>query len=176
MPIDKGKVLVRDEPIASIIQEALEGFASGRFQSQAEVRRFIEGHPGYPTSKRGMVRNTLVPELLTNPVYAGYVERPQWSISLRQGQHEGLISLATFQRIQERLNSKARIPIRPDISADFPLRGAVACGCCERPMTSCWSKSKTGVKHAYYLCVTKGCEPGQNPFGATSWKVILKVF
>lgn len=34
----QGKLLVRDEPAASIVQEALEGFASGRFQTQAEVR------------------------------------------------------------------------------------------------------------------------------------------
>ena len=38
----QGKVLVRDEPIASIVQEALEGFASGRFGSQVEVKRFLE--------------------------------------------------------------------------------------------------------------------------------------
>ncbi|MEE4538259.1 MAG: recombinase family protein [Erythrobacter sp.] len=29
-----GKILVRDEPIASILQEALEGYACGRFQTQ----------------------------------------------------------------------------------------------------------------------------------------------
>lgn len=34
-----GKILVRDEPSASRIKEALEGFASGRFQTQAEVIR-----------------------------------------------------------------------------------------------------------------------------------------
>ena len=39
-----GKVLVRNEPIASIVQEALEGFASGRFQTQGEVKRFLESH------------------------------------------------------------------------------------------------------------------------------------
>ena len=42
------KVLVRDEPFASIIQEALEGFASGRFETQAEVKRFLESQPAFP--------------------------------------------------------------------------------------------------------------------------------
>jgi len=37
-----GKLLVRDEPMASIIQEALECYASGRFVSQAEVARFCK--------------------------------------------------------------------------------------------------------------------------------------
>lgn len=34
-----GKLLVRDEPFASIIQEALEGFAFRRFSSQSEIKR-----------------------------------------------------------------------------------------------------------------------------------------
>lgn len=154
----QGKMLVRNEPMASVVQEALEGFASGHFQTQAEVRRFIEGHPDYPKSKTGRVPNSLVPDLLTNPIYAGYVERPDWGISLRKGQHDGLIDLATFERIQARLKGGSRLPARPDVSSDFPLRGAVTCACCSRPMTSCWSTSKTGTKHAYYYCVTKGCE------------------
>ena len=43
-----GKLLVRDEPLASIVAEALEGFASGRFRSQAEVKRFLESQPDFP--------------------------------------------------------------------------------------------------------------------------------
>jgi DNA invertase Pin-like site-specific DNA recombinase len=34
----RGKMLVRDEPYASTIQEALEGYAAGRFQTATEVR------------------------------------------------------------------------------------------------------------------------------------------
>ena len=41
----EGSVLVRDEPIASILVEALEGYASGRFDTQAEVKRFLEAQP-----------------------------------------------------------------------------------------------------------------------------------
>ena len=36
-----GKMLVRDEPLASIITEVLEGYARGRFETQAEVKRFL---------------------------------------------------------------------------------------------------------------------------------------
>ncbi|GAB6044120.1 hypothetical protein [Endothiovibrio diazotrophicus] len=45
---DRGKVLVRDEPIASILQEGLEGYASGRFQLQSEVKTFFESFPEFP--------------------------------------------------------------------------------------------------------------------------------
>ncbi|MEM8596841.1 MAG: zinc ribbon domain-containing protein, partial [Pseudomonadota bacterium] len=43
------------------------------------------------------------------------------------------------------------------IDADFPLRGFVACDDCGGPLTSCWSTSKTGKKHPYYMCFRKGC-------------------
>ncbi|MEM9060719.1 MAG: hypothetical protein AAGD13_09690 [Pseudomonadota bacterium] len=31
------------------------------------------------------------------------------------------------------------------------------CDDCSKPLTACCSKSKTGKKHPYYLCPTKGC-------------------
>jgi len=48
---------VRDEPNASIVQEALEGYASGRFESQAEIKRFLESQPLFPKDlPNGQVR------------------------------------------------------------------------------------------------------------------------
>lgn len=79
-------------------------------------------------------------------------------MSLRKGHHEGLISLETYTRIQERIKEGARVAARPDLNADFPLRGFVLCGSCERPLTACWSKSKTGKRHPYYYCFNRACE------------------
>ena len=60
-----GKILVRDEPIASIIKEALEGFATGRFATQSEVKRFLEAQPAYPKDFRnGEIRYQRIKELL----------------------------------------------------------------------------------------------------------------
>jgi site-specific DNA recombinase len=152
-----GKVLVRDEPIASIIQEGLEGYASGRFQTQAEVKRFFESRPEFPRTATGEVRNQLVNDILTHPLYAGMVERPEWGVSLRKGKHDGLIDFATFEKIQMRLKGRSYAPARPDINADFPLRGSVQCDDCERPLTANWSRSKTGERHAYYMCFNREC-------------------
>jgi site-specific DNA recombinase len=154
----EGRVLVRDEPVASVIQEGLEGYASGRFRLQAEVKRFFEQHPAFPRDSKGEVRNQLVNDILTKPLYAGYVAAPDWGVSLRKGRHEGLISIETFERIQSRLKQGAYAPARADLNADFPLRGAVACAHCGRPLTACWATSKTGAKHPYYLCFAKGCD------------------
>lgn len=56
------------------------------------------------------------------------------------------------------MQDSARAPARKDINEDFPLRGFVACGDCEKPLTANWSTGKTGKKHPYYLCFNKVCE------------------
>lgn len=152
-----GKLLVRDDPVASIIQEALEGYACGRFRSQGEVQRFFESKPDFPKSNdSGLVRITKVKEILERPTYAGYVEAPNWGVSLRKGHHEPLISFETHERILARRKSSALAPARKDIHEDFPLRGFVLCDDCGEPMTSCWSKGRS--KHyPYYLCDTADC-------------------
>ena len=152
-----GKLLVRDEPVASIVAEALEGFAAGRFRSQSEVKRFFESRPEFPKSNRsGEVRITKVTEILQRPTYAGYINAPNWGVGLRKGHHEPLISFATHERIQALLEAGANAPARKDINEDFPLRGFVLCDDCGQAMTSCWSKGRN--KHyPYYLCDTPGC-------------------
>ncbi len=152
----QGKVLVRDEPNASIMQEAFEGYASNRFVTQMQMKRFLDMHPTYPKDKNGEVNSGRIKELLTRPIYAGYVEAPNWGVGLTKGNHDPIISFETYQRIQKKLEDKGYIVTQNDYSDDFPLRGFVNCGHCERPLTSGWSKGRSKY-YAYYLCGTKGC-------------------
>ncbi len=151
-----GKRLVRDEPLASIIKEGLEGFASGRFSSQGEVKHFFESQPLFPTCRHGVVLHERVNQLLNQVLFAGHIEYPKWDVPLRKAQHEGLISLETYERIQDRLQVKPYAPARKDIDADFPLRGFVACGDCNEAMTACWSKGRSS-HYPYYICRQRGC-------------------
>lgn len=153
-----GKVLAHDEPYASIVREALEGFASGRFGSQSEVKRFLDAQPEFPGRlKDNAIRPQQVRRMLDQIIYAGYVAAPKWGIAMRDGKHEGLISKETFWRIQDRLKERPALPARKDMHADFPLRGAVTCAACGFSLTGGWSKGKK--KHyAYYLCHHYGCE------------------
>ena len=154
----EGRVLVRDEPLASIIQEGLEGFASGRFQQQKEVARYWQTFSEFPKDRHGRVRQQLVKDIMTKPIYAGYMQAPaDWGLPLQKGRHDPIISFATFEKVQERLNGKAYAPARADIRSDFPLRGAIACAECGKSLTASWSKSKTGARHAYYFCYSQGC-------------------
>ena len=153
-----GKRIVPHEPLASIVKEALEGFATGRFQSPAEVKRFLDTKPEFPKSYRGTeVHWDKVKRLLTNVLYAGYLEFPKWDIPLTKAQHDPLISFSTYQIIQERLKKRSVAPARKDISKDFPLRGFLICESCGHPLTACWAKSHTGQKYPYYLCQYRGC-------------------
>lgn len=153
----RGMLLTRDEPAASIVQEALEGYASGRFETQAEVMRFLQDNPLFPKDSRGIVRNQRVTIMLRSPVYAGYVEAKKWGVNLRPGQHKGLIDFETWQRIQDRMDGKSYAPRRMNVSEDFPMRGFVVCDDCSTPLTACWSKGSHG-RYPYYLCPKRGCE------------------
>jgi hypothetical protein len=54
-----------DEPLASIVAEALEIYAAGRLASQSEVKRHFESKPDFPkSSANGDVRMTKVREIL----------------------------------------------------------------------------------------------------------------
>ncbi len=157
-PHGPGRVLVWDEPYASIMKEMLEGFASGRFVSQAECKRFLDAS-GFPKGKSGYIRFQRIKDFLTNPVYAGLVHARSWGIDVRPGKHEGLISVATFQKIAERLEEPKRAEARKGgYQEDYPLRGAVECSCCGVPLTACWSTSRSGKKHPYYRFPSRECE------------------
>lgn len=158
-----GKMLVPDEPVASILREGLEGFASGRFTCQSELARFFEQKPDIMERlSPNFVRVQMVKDLLTRVLYAGYVEYMEsrngrhWNVSFRKGRHQGLIDLRTFEKIQDRLSSKPKAANRRDTSEDFPLRGHVVCEDCGGKLTANWSSGRR-KSYPYYLCQHRGC-------------------
>lgn len=151
-----GKLLVRDEPRASSVAEAFHGYASGRFESVVEVKRFLDSQMAFPKDRNGEVHFQRVVDMLRRSLYTGYIDVPKWGISLQPGKHEPLVSLEIWQQVQDRLDGVAKAPMRKDISEDFPLRGFVACACCGKPMTAAWSTGRSS-KYPYYFCQTKGC-------------------
>ena len=156
VPGHGGKMMVVDEPVAGVVREALEGYASGRFETQNEVRLFLESSPHYPKNRNGTVHFQKVTNLLGKILYAGYMNIPSWGMKIHPAKHEPLISFETYQAIQDRLQGNAKAPARKDLHDDFPLRSFVACSGCGKPMTACWSSGRN-AKYPYYLCSTKGC-------------------
>lgn len=152
-----GKVLIRDEPTASVVIEAFEGYASGRFESLSEIKRFFETYPDFPRNKQGLVRQQKVTEIITNPIYTGFICSQRYGLDWLKGHHESLISLDTFDKVQERRNGRPVIPMRKNIGDGFVLRGFVTCGDCGTPLRSSWTKGRR-ERYAYYLCQTKTCD------------------
>ena len=148
-----GKILTTVKEEADIIKEALEGFAFGRFENQVEVQKFLQSK-----KFRGLKEFTLdsVKKMLTRPLYAGYIEYKPWDVARRIGHHEPIISLETFELIQDKLNGKIKVYARKDNSKEFPLRGFVLCLECIKPMTASWTTGRS-AKHPYYHCKTEGC-------------------
>ncbi len=152
----RGRMLRPNAPLDGYIREAFEGYASGRFQTQAEIKRFFESLPDFPRNRKGIITQQRVTDILTQPVYTGYICSKNYGIDWLKGQHEALISLNTFEKVQARRRGSAKAPVRKSKAEDFSLRGMVVCGDCGVPLRSSWTKGRS--KHyAYYLCQTKSC-------------------
>jgi site-specific DNA recombinase len=126
-----GKMLVPKEPLASIVREAFEGYASGRFDSLTEVKRFLESRPAFPRNSNDEVHIERVVENLLSPCLCGATSPSRtgvcgWclpSISRSSASPRG-------RPCKNRHLGNAKAPARADISDDFPLRGFVSCGHC----------------------------------------------
>ena len=143
---------------APLVQEALEGFASGRFATAADVDRFLmsRGFFGTKKSYQGS-RLTRIHNMLSSVVYAGWIEFPSWGITLRKGQHQGIISFETFTRIQERLKQRSSIRTERVKRNFYPLRGIVHCEGCSRRLTASHSRGRHGGYYDYYHCPHSEC-------------------
>ena len=95
-------------------------------------------------------------ELLTRPIYAGYIEVEKWSIPIRKGQHEGLNSFETHRKILERLAGRPLAAARANLGEHFALRGFVTCGHCGSSLYSCWSTGRY-ARYPYYICQKRHC-------------------
>ena len=147
----QGKILIPDEPSATVIQKAFVKFATNELLTQASVRDFLLRN-GLMNSKGHTMNVWLegVKRILKNPIYAGYIEYPEWGVSRRIGQHEPLVSKEIFEDVNKKLLNKRKV-FRTGIEHDFPLRGFILCSGCGRLMTGSWSKGRNR-KFPYYRC------------------------
>ncbi len=160
-----GKLLIPQEPESSIIKEALEGFASGRFQEQLDVKEFLE-RSNFMNGKP--IHLEFVKRILSKVIYAGYIEYQDWGVERRKGHHEAIISLDTYERNHEKLFGKKKIRTRADTTTDFPLRGLMVCAECEKLLTASWSKGRNS-RVPYYRCNQKCCKFGNKSVNRDSF-------
>ncbi len=148
-----GKLMVPDEPKASIVREALNGFAFDRFPDQVDVQKFLQSKDFFHRKRPKKVHLEQVKRILTQILYTGYMELKIRKLPRRKAQHEGLISLDVYERIQDKLNGTAKTAARKDLHLDFPARGFVMCPEHNKPLTASWStKPRKGYRKAFYRC------------------------
>jgi hypothetical protein len=74
--------------------------------------RFLNNHPDFPKRPGVGVTNQQVKVLLSRVLYAGYVESLDWDVPLRKGRHDGLVTLETFELVQQRIKDGGYAPAR----------------------------------------------------------------
>jgi DNA invertase Pin-like site-specific DNA recombinase len=149
--------IVKDEPFASIIKQAFEGFASGRFATQGEVLAFLNTFPQFPKYREDCLHPQQVKNLLSRVIYTGYIEFPKWGVDLRKANFEPIVSFATYQKVQDILNGTYKPAFKNPDHPDFILRKAVVCSECKTILTSYWSRGRHGNRYAYYSCRKHTC-------------------
>ena len=148
-----GNILKPNEE-SDLIVEVIGGILNKTFIRKIDACRFLvdKGFWKGQEAKKYIYRLTL---MLSDVLYAGYIEYPRWGVERRIGHHEGIISLETFGYLQNWLKKeKMIVKIRQDISPEFPLRGLVVCDHCNKHLTAAYSKKVFG----YYICHNKTCE------------------
>jgi len=150
-----GKILVPNEPFATIYKKAIEDYRDGILNTLEQVQESInlqykEKELDKTISLNGSQR------ILTNILYAGWIEYKPWKVPLQKGKHNGFISKETYDAVQEKLFSKSKAPLRKDYNKDFPLRGFITCDCCKTPVTASWHKGRS-KKYAHYHCKQLDC-------------------
>jgi hypothetical protein len=97
---DHGKLLSPIRPITNIIAEGLNDFACDRLLGQVDLMKFYHSKGLHKLLGRKQIHFEFVKRVMSDPLYAGMVEYPEWGVSRRPGCHESIISEETFNKIQ----------------------------------------------------------------------------
>lgn len=166
---DHGKLMRPISPIASILSQGLNSFAEDRILEQVDLQKFFDSKGLHKLIGSKKVHLQLIKRLLTNGIYAGIIEYPEWGVSRRRGKHQGIISEETYIKIQRKIKKPERKPRESD-KIEFPLRRIVTCDFCGKPMTGSCNRSKNPNKYyPHYTCNNKECIA--NPKNITASKV-----
>ncbi|MBL8809103.1 MAG: recombinase family protein [Planctomycetaceae bacterium] len=108
------------------------------------------------TTRKGVVRGgksftkTSLYKLLTNVVYTG---RQRYKDEIHNGEHDGIVDLEIWQRVQSMLkqNAHAGGPFARNKFAAL-LKGLLHCESCKAAMIPTYTSKKNGRRYRYYVC------------------------
>jgi site-specific DNA recombinase len=145
---DRGKAQpkVIDARRGALVRQLFESYATGRFSLRTLTKEASK--LGLRNRRGARVRMNQLNETLRNPFYVGIIRLRPTGESF-PGVHEPLVSMATFQRVQDILNGKG-----PRLTAthDFTFRRLLTCAHCGRHLIGERQKGRV-----YYRCQIRGC-------------------
>jgi site-specific DNA recombinase len=143
------------------VRDLFETYAKGGF-TQADIKRMakekgLKSFQGKYPDDNGIYR------MLTQPAYAGYICSKHTNWEMYEGKHlqEAIVSLETFQRVQQIINAQSRNRTGTKVVVAnelFPLKRFVRCFNCNNFLYA--SSPKTGGGKSYsprYHCARKQC-------------------
>jgi site-specific DNA recombinase len=151
------RVITIIEETRDIYQQVFRGYANGIFNGCSEIETFLGKHDI-------VVRDDQVKRMLANPLYAGYIHKPNLGINMLKAKHEALIDLATHYKIIERLTKTKPAPDYMTIySSHFTFKGFARCACCDQKLTAGTIRKALKLTQSiqaidYYWCKTRNCE------------------
>ncbi|WPV01913.1 recombinase family protein [Mucilaginibacter sp. cycad4] len=144
---DGRKYIAPKHPESDIIKWGFEQLATGIY-SVAQIWRMAK-QKGLKSAKNGFWI------AMRNPAYCGKIFIPKYKdeeACFVPGQHEPIISEATFYEAQDVLNGRKKVNLVKVTSLDeLPLRGFLKCPRCGRNLSGSPSKGKTQW-YFYYHC------------------------
>jgi len=152
--------VVLDPVRAPLIKEAFHLYGSGEY-SLMELAALLEERGLRSRATRKAPEQALgvnrLQQLLRNPYYIGDV---RYAGKVYRGRHKPLIDQATFQDVQDLLDSKRKSGEKAWRHFHY-LRGTVFCGECGGRLTYTRTKGNGG-EYEYLLCTDRSCAQGYN--------------
>ncbi len=166
---EHGKLLFPIPSITNILAEGLTDFAENRLLDQVDLLKFLRSKNLHTLLGKKEIYCEFVRRILTESIYPGVIEYPEWDIPRRRGHHQAIISEEIYDQIQDKLKGKARKVWKTD-GQEYPLRRLVDCIYCGKTMTGSANRGKNPNKsYPHYTCNNRDCEA--SPKNITASKV-----
>lgn len=146
-------VNISPDPAAPLIRLAFEEYAKGVYTYRT-LAEFLTARG--LRSRHGLTLGPQqVEKMLRNKIYAGVIEA--WDKEY-DGTFEPMVTTDLYDKCQ-RVKNRGLSHGSPRAlnNPDYPLRGAVACNECHRPLTGSASTGRDGKRYPYYHHHRQGC-------------------
>ncbi len=169
-----GKLLTPIRKITDILSQGITDFAEDRLVGQVDLMRFFTSKNLHIILGKKKIHFEFTKRILTELIYAGFIEYSEWGVPRRSGHHKAIISKKIYEKVQVKLLKPERKPRESD-NIEFPLRRIVNCAVCGKKMTGSSNRSKNPNKYyPHYTCNNKECSA--SPKNITKSKVEKEYF